>query len=123
MRSDSADPAAWGRIDHEKRPVPMILGRAVMPGQSACAPSGTRTPNPLIKRQIHPKSDLREPLRGNDCVSVSVCSRLPLSAPVAVKFSCQTRYPIARSGGVLSSALLVEAAGLSSGPLVEAAGR
>ena len=87
------------------------------------APSGTRTPNPLIKRQIHPNYYLREPLRGNGCVSASVCSRLLLSALVAVKFSCQTRYPIARSGGVLSSALLVEAAGLSSGPLVEAAGR
>ena len=87
------------------------------------APSGTRTPNPLIKRQIQLEFDLREPLRSNGFVSASVCSRLPLSAFVAVKFSCQTRYPVARSGAVLSSALLVEAAGLLSGLLVEAAGR
>jgi hypothetical protein len=80
---------------------------SLLPG----APSGTRTPNPLIKRQIHPESDLREPLRSNGLVSASVCSRLPLSAVVAVKFSCQTRYPISCSGGVLSSGLLVEAAG------------
>ena len=70
------------------------------------APSGTRTPNPLIKRQIHPESHLRS----NCFVSASVCSSLPLSELVAVEFSCQTRYPITGPGAVLSSALLVEAA-------------
>ena len=40
------------RIDHGKRPISVILEGAVYAGGDGCAPSGTRTPNPLIKSQL-----------------------------------------------------------------------